>query len=71
MRETSGFYEEEHAWSKLAVVFPQFFRHSEYRDSGIIKADMARQVFCDWYPDSFERFYGTTLKDWNSKSRIE
>jgi hypothetical protein len=61
MRNSSGWYEEDAEWAKVAVVFPQSF------DSKTV--DAAIDTFRNWHPDAWERFFEQQLQPGQSYIR--
>lgn len=53
LRLEGGWYEEDSAWSLVAICFPNAFK-AEY--------DQALHTFRNWRPADYERYFGVTLK---------
>ncbi|MBM3553591.1 MAG: hypothetical protein FJX45_18035, partial [Alphaproteobacteria bacterium] len=53
MRERSGWYEEDSAWSKVAFTFPELFLEKD-RAAAIV-------TLKNWYPAAYEAIAGVTL----------
>lgn len=61
MRAEGGWYEEDEAWCIVALVFPAFFPADA--------VESAFKTFRNGYPEAFEAFTGTTLKEGESFAR--
>ena len=63
MRAPGGWYEEDVAYTKVIVVFPDKFSTDE--------VDNAKRAFREWFPGEYEKFYGIQLQDREKNEREE
>lgn len=78
MRNDNGWYEEDCKWAIVGCVFPEEFV-SHYNKTMIdIKllatTDidlLAMDTLCEWFPDSYEKFYNVKVKKGESHVRDE
>ena len=49
MRNADGWYEEDCEWSKVAIIFPQYFKVTEQND--------AVNTLKNWMPDIYEKHF--------------
>ena len=63
MRERSGWYEEDCAWSKVAFTFPEIFSGND--------REAAVATLKNWYPDAYEAITGVQLAPGDSVVKDE
>ncbi|PWB81456.1 MAG: hypothetical protein C3F11_15160 [Methylocystaceae bacterium] len=63
LRESSGWYEEDCAWSKVVFTFPELFSEKD--------REAALATVKHWYPDAYEAITGVALRPGESLVKDE
>jgi len=74
MRAADGWYEEDCEWAIAAVVFMDEFLDDALQHENMTSdkfRDIVNDTFKNWYPDEYEKFYNTSLREGDSFKRDE